>query len=44
MIINTHQFQRLNEVIVSTGLSLADFDLYDNGREMEYAHKIEPEY
>ena len=44
MIINVHQFQRLNEVIVSTGLSLADFNLYDDGREMEYAHKIEPEY
>ena len=44
MIINESQLQRLNDVIVSSGLSLVDFDLWDDGRKFQYSHKIEPAY
>ncbi len=44
MIINESQLQLLNDVIVSSGLSLSDFDLLDDGRQFQYSHKIEPSY
>lgn len=44
MIINESQLQLLNDVIVSAGLSLGDFDLWDNGIEFQYSHKVEPAY
>lgn len=44
MIINDTQLQLLNETIAANGLKLNDFNLYDDGRELQYSNKIEPSY
>lgn len=44
MIINDYQFQCLNNIITASGLSLSDFNLWEDGKELQYSHKIEPEY
>lgn len=44
MIINKYQLERLKEEITASGLSLQDFEMYDDGRELQYSHKLEPSY
>lgn len=44
MIINEYQLQLLKDTFVANGLRLEDFDLYDDGRELQYSHKIEPSF
>lgn len=44
MVLNKSQLQCLESTIVSVGLSLSDFNFWDDGHEIQYSHKIEPKY